>query len=137
MKEKKPQNINMGQRFRDAREAKGWSRELLAEKVGLSAPFIADLELGNSGISLEQFVQLCQLLNVKVILPYPPKGVSFKWSKQKFVCGKIMVKRKITAKLAVIFLKNGGPNRDRTDDLTDANRTLSQLSYRPIFSYLI
>ena len=26
----------------------------------------------------------------------------------------------------------GGPNRDRTDDLTDANRTLSQLSYRPI-----
>lgn len=26
----------------------------------------------------------------------------------------------------------GGPNRDRTDDLTDANRTLSQLSYAPI-----
>ena len=26
----------------------------------------------------------------------------------------------------------GGPNRDRTDDLTDANRTLSQLSYGPI-----
>ena len=40
--------------------------------------------------------------------------------------------QKVTAKLAVIFLKNGGPNRDRTDDLTDANRTLSQLSYRPI-----
>lgn len=33
MKEKKPQNINMGQRFRDAREAKGWSRELLAGKI--------------------------------------------------------------------------------------------------------
>ena len=31
----------------------------------------------------------------------------------------------------------GGPNRDRTDDLTDANRTLSQLSYRPIFSYFV
>ena len=30
------------------------------------------------------------------------------------------------------FSQNGGPNRDRTDDLTDANRTLSQLSYRPI-----
>ena len=30
------------------------------------------------------------------------------------------------------FSRNGGPNRDRTDDLTDANRTLSQLSYRPI-----
>ena len=31
----------------------------------------------------------------------------------------------------------GGPNRDRTDDLTDANRTLSQLSYRPIFGCFI
>ena len=37
-----------------------------------------------------------------------------------------VTKRKNTAKLAVFFLKNGGPNRDRTDDLTDANRTLSQ-----------
>ena len=31
----------------------------------------------------------------------------------------------ITAKLAVIFLKNGGPNRDRTDDLTDAKSHLN------------
>ena len=29
----------------------------------------------------------------------------------------------------------GGPNRDRTDDLTDANRTLSQLSYGPIYDF--
>ena len=31
---------------------------------------------------------------------------------------------------------SGGPNRDRTDDLTDANRTLSQLSYRPKFYHV-
>ena len=31
-----------------------------------------------------------------------------------------------------LFHELGGPNRDRTDDLTDANRTLSQLSYRPL-----
>ena len=29
---------------------------------------------------------------------------------------------------------NGGPEGIRTHDLSDANRTLSQLSYRPIFS---
>ena len=29
------------------------------------------------------------------------------------------------------FLKYGGPEGIRTHDLTDANRTLSQLSYRP------
>ncbi len=30
----------------------------------------------------------------------------------------------------------GGPERDRTVDLSDANRTLSQLSYRPIYMKL-
>ena len=65
MKEKKPQNINMGQRFREAREAKGWTREKLAEKMGLSVQFIADLELGNSGIRLDRFATLCQLLDIE------------------------------------------------------------------------
>ena len=32
-----------------------------------------------------------------------------------------------------LFHELGGPNRDRTDDLTDANRTLSQLSYGPLY----
>ena len=64
MKEKKPQNINMGQRFRDAREAKGWTREQLAEHMDLSVQFIADLELGNSGVRLDRFAELCRLLGV-------------------------------------------------------------------------
>lgn len=55
--------MNMGQRFRKAREAKGWTREQLAEKMGLSVQFIADLELGNSGIRLDRFASLCQLLD--------------------------------------------------------------------------
>ena len=35
------------------------------------------------------------------------------------------------------FLKYGGPEETRTLDLSDANRTLSQLSYRPIFMNLL
>lgn len=31
------------------------------------------------------------------------------------------------------WLKSGGDEEDRTLDLTDANRTLSQLSYAPIY----
>ena len=54
-----------------------------------------------------------------------------KWSDFFPVCGKIVVKRKITAKLAVIFLKNGGPDRIRTDDPYNANVVRSQLRYRP------
>ena len=42
------------------------------------------------------------------------------------------ISRKITAKLAVIFLKNGGPDRIRTDDPHNANVVRSQLRYRPI-----
>ncbi|MCI8623816.1 MAG: helix-turn-helix transcriptional regulator [Provencibacterium sp.] len=61
---KKPQYIKMGQRFREAREAKGWTRSQLAEKMELSVEFITDLELGNSGIRLDRFASLCQLLNV-------------------------------------------------------------------------
>lgn len=36
----------------------------MAERVGVSAQFLADLELGNSGVSLERFIKLCQVLNV-------------------------------------------------------------------------
>ena len=55
-----------------------------------------------------------------------------KWSDFFPVCGKIVFKRKITADLAVIFLKNGGPDRIRTDDPYNANVVRSQLRYRPI-----
>ena len=47
------------------------------------------------------------------------------WSRIGFACGIIVIKRKNTAKSGGDFSRNGGPNRDRTDDLTDANRTLS------------
>lgn len=64
MKEKDALKVNMGRRFRDAREARGWTRERLAEEAGLSVPFLADFELGNTGIRLDRFRFLCQLLNV-------------------------------------------------------------------------
>ena len=48
----------------------------------------------------------------------------------------IVVKRKITAKLAVIFLKMVDPKGIEPSNLTDANRALSQLSYGPILRFL-
>ena len=50
------------------------------------------------------------------------------------VCGISVVKREIAVVFTTAISIFGGPNRDRTDDLTDANRTLSQLSYRPILA---
>jgi len=54
----------MGRRFREARERLNWSREVLAERADLSVSFIADLELGNTGTRLENFIRLCRLLDL-------------------------------------------------------------------------
>ena len=118
-------------RLRELMNSRGWSEYRLAKESKLSMSTISNIFHRGSIPSIPTLETLCNTFGIS-LGQFFSKGVSFKWSKQKFVCGKIMVKRKITAKLAVIFLKNGGPNRDRTDDLTDANRTLSQLSYRPI-----
>ena len=118
-------------RLRELMNSRGWSEYRLAKESKLSMSTISNIFHRGSIPSIPTLETLCNTFGIS-LGQFFSKGVSFKWSKQKFVCGKIMVKRKITAKLAVIFLKNGGPNRDRTDDLTDANRTLSQLSYGPI-----
>ena len=54
----------MGRRVRSRREAKGLSREALAEKLDVSAQFIADIEYGNKGISIKKLYLLCQILDV-------------------------------------------------------------------------
>lgn len=41
--------IKLGQRIRQLREAQGLSLRALAEKVGVSAPFLSDLEHGRRG----------------------------------------------------------------------------------------
>lgn len=64
MRQKDPFQVDMGRRFREAREKKGWTRERLSEAAELSVPFLANLELGNTGIRLDRFKNLCGLLNV-------------------------------------------------------------------------
>lgn len=63
MRKKDPEKVDMGLRFRKAREHKGWTREVLAEKSELSVSFLADLESGNTGIRLDRFRMLCKLLD--------------------------------------------------------------------------
>ena len=58
MRKRDPNRIEMGRRFREARERLNWSREVLAERADLSVSFIADLELGNTGTRLELIHEL-------------------------------------------------------------------------------
>ena len=54
----------MGRRVRNRREAKNLSREELAESLGVSPQFVADIEYGNKGVSIKRLYLMCQVLDV-------------------------------------------------------------------------
>ncbi|MDO4392909.1 MAG: helix-turn-helix transcriptional regulator [Bacillota bacterium] len=51
-------------RIRTARESVGMSREQFAAKVPMSASFLADVEGGTKGLSLEKFYRIAKVLDV-------------------------------------------------------------------------
>lgn len=57
-------NIQIGDRCRKAREAAGYTQELLAETIGRTPQFISDAERGISGMSLPTIMKLCMALSV-------------------------------------------------------------------------
>ena len=54
----------IGKRIRDQREKRGLSRENLAERIDVSSRFLADIELGTKGMSLQTLMQLSKVLHV-------------------------------------------------------------------------
>lgn len=61
---KKPLNIEVGQRLRTERERAGLTRENLAEAINVTPRFIADIERGSVGISIDTLKRLCIILNI-------------------------------------------------------------------------
>ena len=57
-------NTEIGKRIRTQREALGFSRELLAEKIEISSRFLADIELGTKGMSFQTLIRLSETLHV-------------------------------------------------------------------------
>ena len=64
MKERKPINLEIGQRIRDKREKLRLSRECLAERSGISPRFEADIERGIVGPSLTTLKRICEALGI-------------------------------------------------------------------------
>ena len=54
----------IGQRIKQARSAKNYTQEDLAEKIDISVAFLSRVERGNSHINLKRLNQLCGLLDV-------------------------------------------------------------------------
>lgn len=54
----------LGRNIRDLRKQKGWTQEYLAEKSGISVPFMTQIELGKKSASLEVVESISYALNV-------------------------------------------------------------------------
>lgn len=63
-KEKKESNVLIGERIRLYRDKSGMSRERLAELMGVTPRFVADVELGFVGVSLTSLKKICEILGI-------------------------------------------------------------------------
>lgn len=64
MKEKKPINIEIGQRIKQSREAAGLTQEIFAEMLGLGVKHISAMECGAVGVSLNTIRTICKVLAI-------------------------------------------------------------------------
>jgi len=64
VKEKKPLNIEIGQRIQQAREAAGLTQEVFAERIGLGVKHVSAIECGAVGVSLPTLRKVCKVLLV-------------------------------------------------------------------------
>ncbi len=61
---KKELNLQIGERVRYARKTVGFSRDELAEMLGISSLFLSYIECGQRGMSLSTLINLCKFLQV-------------------------------------------------------------------------
>lgn len=57
-------NVAVGLRVRHGRDSRGWTREAFAERCGLSASFISEIERGNRSMSVDTLCKLAHALDV-------------------------------------------------------------------------
>ena len=57
-------NKALGTNILKARQAKGWTQDVAAEKCGLSENYFRQIELGNKVPRLETFVRIAEILGV-------------------------------------------------------------------------
>lgn len=58
--------MDVGQRIKTLREARGWTTNRLANQCGLSQSFLRSVELGEKGISVDNLSLLCDALSVSL-----------------------------------------------------------------------
>lgn len=64
MQEKKPINIEIGQRIKEQREAAGLTQEAFSEMIGLGVKHVSAMERGAVGVSLTTLKTVCKVLAI-------------------------------------------------------------------------
>lgn len=61
---KKEINIILGQRVKELRKQKGYTRESFSEALSVSPRFIANIECGEAGVSISTLKNISNILNI-------------------------------------------------------------------------
>ena len=59
-------NRQVGERIRGIRKSRGWSQQVLADKIGTDTSIISRMERGNGGLSLSTIERACIALSVSL-----------------------------------------------------------------------
>ncbi len=64
MRQKKDINVQIGEQIKLARDKAKMTQEVLAERIGVSAQYVSDLERGVVGVSIATLKRICIVLGV-------------------------------------------------------------------------
>ncbi|EXI62424.1 hypothetical protein MHD_09675 [Mannheimia granulomatis] len=59
--------MNVNEKIRFLREARGWSQEEMAERVGLSVHGYSKIERGETQLNISRLRQICEVLNYDML----------------------------------------------------------------------
>ena len=71
-------NKQIGERIKAKRKELNFTRENLSEKVGVSAQFLAEIEFGRRGMSIQTLQKICKTLGASVDFILSGKNVDEK-----------------------------------------------------------
>jgi transcriptional regulator with XRE-family HTH domain len=58
--------INLGKQLKKIRKEKGFTQELLAEKVGIHPTYVGKLESGKNNVSIKMLFKISRALKIKL-----------------------------------------------------------------------
>jgi transcriptional regulator with XRE-family HTH domain len=63
---------NVGRRVAELRIERGWTQEMLAERLGVSLKYVQSVEAGRENLTLQSLVKLANNLRAEVIALFQP-----------------------------------------------------------------